>query len=266
MNRGRKKYDLFFDKDGFQVSSTSTDIYELSNMYLANAYYNKTLLSVEIYEAKEIAINTIFQREKDTLIYWKRNKTADFTELSDKNVKSKQLNLVKDGISTFRKYFNSKKFIYILTAVSKDGENQTVRHFFDSLRFSANQTQIIADNSIPISKLKLSNIEIITKDVPSFDPKENDLPSDTTIEKEVIGWKPFPSFVAAARGTSGKIRLRCTLNENGFISKIEFINLLPNGLSRQVLFATLRIKFIPQEKNGYPIQSQKVFEYNFSSR
>ena len=47
-----KRYDFIFDKDGFQISSTFADDFEfrnfeLRNMYMMNAFLDKTLLSFE---------------------------------------------------------------------------------------------------------------------------------------------------------------------------------------------------------------------------
>ena len=67
-----------------------------------------------------------------------------------------------------------------------------------------------------------------------------------------------------ASRTSRTIVMRLELDESGFIPKITFLKTLSNGLSRQAVFAALRIKFLPAEKDGQPVSSTRSLEHTFS--
>ena len=78
--------------------------------------------------------------------------------------------------------------------------------------------------------------------------------------------KPFASYTDAARsnGEQGIIRMRITFSKEGRISKLALVQTLKEGLQRQAVFAAIRIKFIPQEKNNEPLTVTKLIEYSFN--
>jgi len=77
--------------------------------------------------------------------------------------------------------------------------------------------------------------------------------------------KPTPSYINSARmkGEKGTIQIRATFSEQGRIAKIAFLKTLKEGLVRQAVFAALRIKFLPAEKQGQPETVTKIIEYSF---
>jgi hypothetical protein len=58
--------------------------------------------------------------------------------------------------------------------------------------------------------------------------------------------------------------LKIVFAENGFIPKIEATQVLPDGLLRQAVFAAIRIKFLPEEKDDIPQTITKTVEYSFA--
>jgi TonB family protein len=118
-----------------------------------------------------------------------------------------------------------------------------------------------------LSTLKTSPVEIVTENVEPYDydknqPKPPQIPDEFPI---AVVNKAAPSYVDAARTkrVQGRMRLRCVFTDNGFVQRVEFINLL-DGLARQALFAALRLKFLPKEKDGVPQTVKRVIEYHFS--
>jgi hypothetical protein len=53
------------------------------------------------------------------------------------------------------------------------------------------------------------------------------------------------------------------MEPNGSIPDITVLKTLPEGLLRQAVFAALRTKFIPKEKDGLPIATKSTFEFGF---
>jgi hypothetical protein len=260
-----QKYDLLFDKDGFQIPGTWEESFELRNISMLNAYFNQTLLSFEIYEAKKVVLEAIYQREKNAIDWLSKQKFATFSEISVNAPQAKQLNIKKDDVYIFRRYFNSKKYIYILTAVSRSGETAAVKHFFDSIIFDPKSQKTDPLNGNVLSSLQKSPVEMISNNVAPFNSGENDTSAESDVKPMTIAWRPSESLVRGDRRANGTMKLRCTFNENGYISKIEFSSPFSPEISRQVLFATLRTKFLPKEKNGIPITSIKVFVQTFTS-
>jgi hypothetical protein len=261
------KFNYIIDKDGFQISDSGSNNYQLKNLKILNAYLNQTLISFEIYEAKEIALDTIYSGDLSVAKNQKKYKKSDFTETKIKANDIKQLIIVTKDLYTIRRYFNSKNFIYILTAVSRKGENETIKRFFESLVFNPDTKQSAPNSGLLLSSLPTSNINLVTKNVaPFIPPDKNKAPDEPGVLPLAVGWKPAPSYVDNARvkGVQGEMQLRCTFAKDGFIPKIEFISLLPEGIARQVLFAALRIKFLPKEKDGVPETTERVVQYNFS--
>ena len=77
-----QKYSFFYDKDGFSVSDSGYTSYELKNMYMVNAYTEKTLLSFEVYEANRKAVDNL--NEKDMV-------GGKESEINQNGVKIKQI-------------------------------------------------------------------------------------------------------------------------------------------------------------------------------
>jgi outer membrane biosynthesis protein TonB len=94
---------------------------------------------------------------------------------------------------------------------------------------------------------------------------DNSAPNKTKDDNShpmIIIFQPAASFSPEARANA-TIRLRLNFSASGRISKVEVISPSDNGLIRQATFAALRIKFLPQEKNGQPVSITKVMEYRF---
>ncbi|MCA1624562.1 MAG: energy transducer TonB [Acidobacteria bacterium] len=264
------EYGFFADKDGFSVSFNS-GTYFLQQMKMLNAFREKTLISVESYRANKSALDII--RERDNF-----RKEGESSEIKRGDFRIKQIVMRNNGVYSVRQYFNSKNYVYILTAASRNSETPTLRRFLDSLifKFTDSKTNQATPSepqvkTVLISALKLTAIEIDTnlKPLPKPDNSAKDLAVPTTkVENSqpvVILYKPPPSFTEAARMTreQGVIRLRLDFSRDGYISKIAILNSLKEGLLRQGVFAALRIKFLPQEKDGEPQTVTKVVEYSF---
>lgn len=252
------------DKTGFSVSENSNN-YSLEEMRMFNAFQDKTLLSFECYKANKKALKAIGNEDDKNTGSASETKNADFTirQFVKKNADS----------YTIRQYFNSKNYIYILTASSRVGETPTMKRFFDSLIFDPSASAKAGNNliagAILFSALKVSQIEIDEKPEPLKKPDDKNTPSppspDNILPLLLIS-KPRPAYTDAARmgGQIGTIQMRLTFSKDGGIVKAGFLKTLKYGLVRQAFFAALRIKFLPSEKDGEPQTVAKIVEYSFS--
>lgn len=247
----------FFDKDGFMQSFDRTN-YHLRNMHLLNSYFEKNILSFEAYEGDKNALEGYIEKDKLKGVY---------SEINKAGVKIKQIITKNEDSYLVRQYFNSKKFIYVLTAASKTQETPIIKRFLDSLVFKPNSKDLIDEKILTFSKLRRSPIEFSEsgKDE-STDNKTDNKKDDKNVEKLSILAKPNPSYIDLARMNSvkGDVKLKLEFSANGNISKVTVLKTLPDGLLRQSIFAALRIKFFPQIENGKAANVNKTVVYNFS--
>jgi TonB family protein len=82
----------------------------------------------------------------------------------------------------------------------------------------------------------------------------------------IIIRKPSPSYTNEARNSNlmGIVQLKVTFLATGRIGEIKLIKSLGKGLDQTTLEAAKKIKFIPAEKNGKPVDVERIFEYGFT--
>lgn len=253
------EYGFFADKDGFSASA-SYDTYALREMRMLNAYTEKTLISFESYKTNKGAINALSGRDM---------RDSKASEIKSGDLKIKQFVAQTPESYVVKRYFSSKNHIYVLTAASRKGETAEMKRFFDSLVFNSGaKAPDPALKAIAFSALKVTTLEVDSAPNQPL-PKPGTTIPPTPEEKDdiklVIVSKPLAHYIDSARRNSeeGIVRLRVTFSKDGYISKISTMQTLGHGLLRQSLFAALRIKFLPQERNNAPITVSKVVEYSF---
>jgi hypothetical protein len=255
-------YKYFFNKDGFSLSASSVD-YRLTNVRLLNSFFEGTAVGFEIYDGGKGALDGIFESDqKRDLARASEEKRAGF--------KVRQIVSKSPNSYAVRQYFYSKSKIYVLTTASRTGETQAMKRFLDSVIFVPNRKDPAAGEGTALSKLKMTDVEVEMK---VEDPHSNKSQSatapaptpDPNTKSVVLVSKPKGSYVDSARqkNVTGSVRLRLTLADDGSIPRITVVRTLPEGLLRQVLFAALRIKFLPKEVDGRPVSLVATFDYGF---
>jgi hypothetical protein len=255
--------NYFYDKDGFWNSYNQSN-YRLKNMSILNSYHENTLLSFECYEAESGGLKMFIESDKAA---------GNYSEMKSGTTTIKKVVLKTDKFYSVRQYFNSKKFIYVLTAASKEGETPTIKRFLNSLVFKPDVKEKLDANGTSFSNLKITSVKIDfaerkqnqpQNNQDTFNKQSND--EDKNLNKLVIINKPRPSYIDSARMKSvqGKIQLRLEFSQTGFIPKIEVLKSLSEGLLRQAIFAALRIKFFPKEEGGKASPVSKIVEYSFA--
>lgn len=258
-----KKNKHYGSKTGFIIGRSFGDPFVLDDMNMVNAYVDGTLVSIESYNAFEGALIALYERDafNKTDIETKKTKESGYT--------IRQITKKTDEFYMVRRYFNSKNQIYILTAASRTGETPTMKRFLDSVEFTPGKKKPETDKITPMSALQQDEPRVeILDDKPVSTPKPA-LPAaidDKGLEKLIVLNKQSPSYTTTARqkGVSGNIRVRARFSEDGWISNLSLFETLDGGLLRQTLFAAIRIKFLPQQRNGKPESVAKSLEYSFA--
>lgn len=268
-------YTYFFDSDGFTYDDSGGKTYQFAQMQMLNSTAEKTVMSVEIYQVSSPKNYLSQLLDKQKMDADKKDESQPgFTIKKFEQRKIKDINGKEIEISHITKFIASKTHLYILTVANRGAKTSTFEHFLESVRLNASLSNP-PDNAqtIKISSLKPITIAQIAESTvnsqkPDNPPKTPDLSLAPVIKPTpiLILTKPRPGYTEAARTymTTGKIRLRVTFEKDGRISKIGLLEVLDNGLNRSAFFAAMRIKFIPQEKDGVPETVIKQIEYSFS--
>lgn len=257
-------YKFFYDNDGFSVGGSIRE-FSLRNMEMLNSYVDGTLLSFERYAGDHDAAAVMFESDSKS-----RGVTASSVETRPSGLKYRQIVSKTDQMYAVRQYFYTKGHIYVLTAASRGEETVAMRRFLDSVNIMMKPPATIRPDAIVLSKLTPSRLNIedeTNNSKASSVRKDQQPPKPGPADKPlVIVNKPLASYTGAARRalTTGTIAVRVDFDADASVTRIAFIKMLSNGLSRQTLMAALRIKFIPAEKDGTPEKSSKLVEYTFS--
>jgi len=260
-----EKYHYFFNDDGFSVSKNGQHYnYNLKQVRLFKSSLSGTIISFECYEGDKKALDVMLDSDSFT-----KAKVVK-SEIKRANFSIKQMIRSTKQYYMICQYFYSKKHIYVLTTASRNGETVSMRRFLDSLIFSPNVRNGDRTDTVKLSSLSVSEPEIafdLNAVYPPAKPQTKTIsPKDIDEVPFKLLYKPHPSFTQSAResNVTGIVVVRATFSAQGHISKIIVLRQLPVGLLRQVLFAAIRMSFLPKEKNGKAESVTKHIEYSFA--
>ncbi len=269
-------YSYFYDPAGMEITETY-GTFVFSEMRLLNASANKTFMSLEIYKVpdpKKYAGKLI--DHNDTKGAKSKQTIPGFFVQQFDLKKIHSYNLEKNvAINYQTRYIASKDHLYVVTVANRGEEiTAAARRFIDSIHLRTEDPSTGSDkNAINISKLKP-----VTIDQMIADETDGSLLSGVAIEKVpapktppnpngiLILDKPAPTYSEQARkgAIRGTLRLRVTFDKRGGVTKVGFISTLDHSLTRNAFFCALRIKFIPEEKDGQEVTVKKTLEYSFN--
>lgn len=269
-------YSRIYIAGGFIVRMPKTaDRFHLKEMNLLSCFAEQTLMSVEIYQSDD-ARRAVKALVADLKIDGKKampngNADDDFYGIGHTTEKQN---------SFFLQYFVAgKKHVYVITTATRGLPNAATKAFTESLTFRSAKDSKTTDasktpgNFISIASLKPNDLRVIdetdedkkssTATVPPKIPE-----NDPAFKKLLVLSLPKPSFTSTARENKvkGNVSLRLNFGANGKINEIRIKRDLPAGLLREAVVAAMRIKYLPEEKDGEPRSSSQLIEYNFSVR
>jgi TonB family protein len=256
-------YTHFYNPDGIIVHEKNGDRYHLKEMRLVTCFREQTLLDVEIYESAD---------PRQAVEVLQSHTKADGKKISvGKDFDGFEEIIKNEKFTLIQRFIAGKKHLYIITTATHGEPNEMMNDFLESVKFvsadkarSTNSTEKV----VSISALKNFTPELIYE---TDQPKKPDSPTvpakdDPTVKKAIVLSLPQPSFTKAARQNrvGGNVSLRLTLGADGRVNQFRVLKNLPDGLLRESVVAAMRIKYLPAEKNGKPISSSQLIEYNFS--
>ncbi len=254
------KHRLFYNESGFSVSQGSGD-FLLRNVYFLTAFVDGALISAEVFEGNGGALDTVYSQDA----FAKKGRKVRAIKIGE--AKGKEVENRTDEYYSLRWFLRHRSQIFVLTAASRTGELPPMRRFLDSL-VVGKAGSVLETNSTPIGKLNKTEV-VVDFDLQTPRPDSAPTPKpEPNVKPTVIVRMTRASFVPEAResGVDGVIRLKLLVAEDGFIPKVTVNRQLPQGLLRQSLFAALRSKFLPREKDGKPVEATKTVEFSFGIR
>lgn len=259
------EHKFFFNGDGFSIAKDSRD-YNLKNMGLLTAFHDDSLLSFEIYDAEHEALDAMYDRDEQSAS-WKKGPKL---KIGDTSIKQLLWSGGTEVYAVARYFYIGGKAVAVFAA-SRKGLTAAMTRFLDSIVIG-NTSGMIAAGSTKLSQLKRSDVAIEVK----LDPPPKSVPSptpapmappkpDDSVKSLIILREPNASYVYPARkqNTRGTVRLLPTLDSDGSIPHIFVRKELPDGLVRQALFAVIRLRFLPAEKDGIPVRKSVTIDYTF---
>ena len=261
------KYKFYRGKVGFSITSpTASAAYEISDVRMLNGYNDDTLISFEAMEAPKGALDAIYGQDT----YNRANISQ--SKISKPGFSIRQVVQKTDNYYLVRQYFASRSDIYILTAACRTGETARIKRYLESLVFTPNAKQPVEPGTKILSSIQADEIGVemggkIQKrsgiKPPPIDPIAAAKIKDE--KKLVFLNKPYPTYVESAKRNkvTGRMQVRATFSADGYISHLVVVEPLSDGLLRQVLYAAIRIKYLPGEKEGKPQSVVKTIEYSF---
>ena len=253
-------HSYFFDKDGFFTSTGSASTYAVRDVSVLTALRKGTVIRLEVYrtprEALDLLIETAIGRGTPV-------RSSKLNEIPVKEIVTSD-----DHHRSVRYFFRSKNFVYVLSSASRGDETDVMKRFINSVRFVPDSKTATSLGGTLLRSLKLSPFELRKGEQDTKSPKPSPVgpaaPSPN-IKSLIIASRPRASYTNAARwkNVQGEVRLRVEFASNGSIPRIEILEDLPEGLTRQAFFAALRLLFLPVEKDGQLISARKIVEYSF---
>lgn len=236
--------------------------YALSDIRILSSFENDTLIRLEIYRGPASVARAFF----DSSTYSRMRRGP---QIKGTGYTIRQLRQVSTNFFSVAYFVAVGGRVFVLTAASRNGETPEIKRFLDSLDINRSGKEFGPDEVRPISKLPLTKVRIEIEADEPIKPLKDASPQtgDETqrLPLRIIA-QPRPGFTAEARelGVSGKIVVRVQFAKDGFVPEIRIRRALPAGLIQQVLFAALRMSFLPRVDNGNPIDVTRNVEYTFS--
>jgi TonB family protein len=251
------QYAFLSDSDGFEVAKNN-GTYDLTNMYMLTAFINETLVSFEAYDGSNAAFDAICDNDA----FDSDGRKESSSKIGETKIKE-VVNITKKYYS-IRKFIHTKSHIYILTAANRNADTTEMDRFMGSVVLSERSAS--GNQAIPFSALKPYKVQL--KYELSNDSGKSEIlpPVDTSVKPAVVVRATRGSYGSLARlnKVHGYVILKCVFAPDGSIPEVTVVRSLPYGLERQTIFAALRTKFLPKEKDGTPTSFTKTMEFGYN--
>lgn len=179
----------------------------------------------------------------------------------------------------------SSKFTYYISVNSNEPDNLISAKFLQTIRINnaplfrqtiseiakSNSTvniESLENNSEVQAALKVPDAEKqeIKYDLKKKEPTDKDKENIKLSRSVIMIRKPHPYYTDGARqnNISGTVVLKILFKADGKIGDITVISDLPGGLTNEAVKAARKIKFLPAQVDGKPIDFTKSIQYTFT--
>lgn len=257
------KYGFFYDKDGRSVDHSELTVF--------NSYFEHTLINFEVFKRRFSEIDEKDQiralKASTEFLYKQKYKKVE-SEINKGGFKIEQVAYKGDNQYSVKQYFFSNNYFYVLTASSRLGETPAIRRFLNSLIFKPVGKTSTNQNGTRFSKLAQTPIEFEENIEKVKNDAKMSTNSDPQTEPLFIIYQPITlsSFAPANLTMGGEVNLRITFSEHGQVSKIVVLEKLMPNFRRDVILTVLRMRFLPQEKDGIPMSVAKTIKWVVGGR
>jgi TonB family protein len=244
----------------------------------AYAFDNQAMMTVEIEEGSDAKSRIKMMRQ------FLPDKEARASQFELGNFSGNMFRHEKDkGISISIYMASSKSFISVF-ARAKDPKNASVLNFLYSIRLNnqplfknAATDNQAAENAVSLASLKTSPIILNMLKIRNAgkapvkyaleDAKKDEEEDPNKYSRPMITLRKSPaSYTDRGRenGVRGTVRLKVVFRADGQIGEITVLQKLAGGLTEEAINAARKIKFVPAEIDGKPVDVAKVVEYTFT--
>jgi TonB family protein len=211
-----------------------------------SGYGNGLVFIIDSYKAKRP------QRIEGDLQKFADNGAAFEREITFDGITARQYRSTYEGRSATytRRFvlFATKEHVYRVTLATLEDPNPVVDRFLSSLRLRRPDDRTTSDTQ---------RLDSIPGPVLS--------PTEVTRRAIIVSkGEPFYTERARAHKIVGTVKLEAVLGADGYVTRINVIQGLQDGLTENAIEAARSIRFFPAEKDGKPISQHIQLEYNFS--
>lgn len=179
-------------------------------------------------------------------------------------------------------YLASSKGLYSISVYVKDATNDNFAAIVQSIQlndkplFVGKGEPLATRQDILINLLKTDSIILSALSKPdSRQPKlEKALDQEKESDKDkpvysrdlIILRKPRAAYTDNARYNmiNGTVKFRITFMSNGELGQINLVSAVDKGLAHNAFKAARKMKFLPAEVDGKPVEASRIVEYAFS--
>jgi hypothetical protein len=156
-----------------------------------------------------------------------------------------------EGLSFKGRCFATRKHVYVVEAAKRGAYDPAMDQFLNSFSLAHKSVEATTDPAWNTPTASSADEVFETRKVSS---------------KAIILAKLPATYTdnARERMIRGTVVVQAVLRASGEVSDIEVRAGLPEGLTKQSIEATKAIVFVPAERDGKPISTRVLLEYNFS--
>lgn len=248
--------------------------------YRVYAYANQATIKVEIVETSDA------KSRLETILRFSGGSDVSASRFEKGNFSGTVFDYNKESGASVSIYMASSEAFITISAHAKEEKKATVIKFLYSIKLNnqalfkdAASDNPQAEEAIPLASLKTSPIVLSMLKIKNADKvpvkyaledaKKNEKEAEDTTKYSrglIALRKPRALYTDKGRGNnvSGTVRLKVLFRADGQIGEITVLQKLGSGLTEEAIKAARKIKFVPAEIDGKPVDFIKAVEYTFT--